>query len=256
MASGTASGMDAMSGIEGVIGTGFNDTLTGNSGIIGDTLLGGGGNDIINGLGGVDNLDGGEGDDLFLIGAGGEHILNETISGGAGANVIRFTSTADTDALTLTEGVSGISEVEISNAAGINTGTNSLNVDASAHDTGLLLTGNNGANELIGTQGDDTMVGGAGNDALTGGDGIDTLDYSDSPNRVIVNLRTNDPISVGGVEVAANTARDGHGAIDTHSGIENVIGSAFDDYVQGRSNVVNVIDGGAGNDTLAGSGST
>ena len=60
--------------------------------------------------------------------------------------------------------------------------------------------------------------------------------------------------------VTAGTARDGWdtagGGIDTFSGIENVIGSKFNDFVQGTSSVANLIDGGAGNDTLVGSGSS
>ena len=64
---------------------------------------------------------------------------------------------------------------------------------------------------------------------------------------------TTTTITIGGVSVAPGTASDGFGGTDTISGFENVIGSEFNDYIQGLSNVANRFEGGAGNDTLAGS---
>ncbi len=90
---------------------------------------------------------------------------------------------------------------------------------------------------------------------LVGGAGTDTLLYDDSPTRVIVNMFTTTTVTIGGVSVTPGTASDGFGSTDTISGFENVIGSAFNDYIQGATNVANRLEGGAGNDTLAGSGS-
>jgi hypothetical protein len=66
-------------------------------------------------------------------------------------------------------------EVEASDAAGGNAGTVALNIDASAANIGLILTGNAGANTLTGTAVADMLVGNAGNDSLIGGDGNDTV---------------------------------------------------------------------------------
>ncbi len=95
------------------------------------------------------------------------------------------------------------------------------------------LTGGTGADSLYGGGGNDTIKGGAGADSLVGGADTDTLLYNDSPTRVIVNLRVTDPITVDGITVLANSALDGFGTTDAISGFENVIGSAFDDWIQG-----------------------
>jgi Ca2+-binding RTX toxin-like protein len=87
-----------------------------------------------------------------------------------------------------------------------------------------------------------------------GGADSDTLLYDDSPTRVIVNMLGTGTIVVGADTVLAGTARDGFGTTDTISGFENVIGSAFNDFLQGTTNVANRLEGGAGNDTLVGSG--
>ncbi|MEO6320741.1 MAG: cadherin-like domain-containing protein [Polaromonas sp.] len=67
-ASAAGLGTDTYSGIEGVIGTAFADTLTGSTSA--DTLRGGGGNDTISGLGGNDRISGGAGADTLTGGTG------------------------------------------------------------------------------------------------------------------------------------------------------------------------------------------
>jgi Ca2+-binding RTX toxin-like protein len=122
------------------------------------------------------------------------------------------------------------------------------------------LTGGTGADSLYGGAGDDTIRGGAGNDVLAGGLGIDTLSYADSPTRVIVNMLNTSSLVVGGITVDAGHAFDGFSPpipippTDTISSFENVIGSAFNDFLQGTTNVANRLEGGAGDDTLIGSG--
>ena len=162
-------------------GSGFNDQLLGFGG--NDTLTGGVGNDILNGDTGNDKLTGGAGDDtqngedgndVFLIGAGGHHGGGEVIDGGLDTNVIRFTSTV-ADTLTLSALITNVAEVEASDAAGGNAGTAALNINAAAVTSGLIITGNAGANTLTGTDFADTLIGNAGADQLIGGDGNDTL---------------------------------------------------------------------------------
>ena len=150
-----------------------NDTLNGGDG--NDILDGGTGNDILNGGAGDDTLQGGDGNDVFLIGSAAEHGVGEAIDGGAGSDVIRFTSTTLGQTLVLAPGVTAVESVVIGTAAGVITGLTALNVDASAVGSGLSLTGNNGANILTGTGFGDVLSGNAGNDTLLGGDGNDTL---------------------------------------------------------------------------------
>ena len=61
---------DVLVNVENVIGSDFNDTLTGNAGA--NRLTGGAGNDVMNGMGGIDYLIGGAGDDSMTGGAGAD----------------------------------------------------------------------------------------------------------------------------------------------------------------------------------------
>ena len=72
-----------VSQFENVIGSGFADTITGNS--TNNSLNGGAGNDTLDGGAGNDTLIGGAGNDTLIGGAG-----NDTLTGGAGADKFRF----------------------------------------------------------------------------------------------------------------------------------------------------------------------
>jgi len=112
----------------------------------------------------------------------------------------------------------------------------------------------NAPNTLVGGSGDDQLIGLEGADSLAGGAGNDTLAYVGSSARVIVNMLGSGSITVGTDTVVAGTALDGFGTTDTISGFENVIGSAFDDFIIGN-NAANVLEGRDGDDTLTGGGS-
>jgi Ca2+-binding RTX toxin-like protein len=101
-----------------------------------------------------------------------------------------------------------------------------------------VLRGDAGNDSLDGGTGNDVLIGGEGADKLIGGDGVDTADYSGSAAGVNVNLETG--VGKGG---------DAEG--DTLSGIENLIGSKFNDVLVGNASV-NMIDGGDGDDTITG----
>jgi hypothetical protein len=94
---GTAAG-DSLNGVDGIIGSSFDDTLTGfnnfsltGNDIYTNVMFGGGGNDNISGLGGPDSLYGETGNDTIDGGTG-----NDFIDGGADADVIVGGSGADT----------------------------------------------------------------------------------------------------------------------------------------------------------------
>ena len=105
-------------------------------------------------------------------------------------------------------------------------------------DQGDVLRGMDGNDMLFGGSGNDTLDGGPGADVLIGGAGIDTADYSSSTAAVNVNLQT-----------GHGTGGDAQG--DILGGIENVIGSAFNDTLAGSSGN-NTLVGGGGNDTIDG----
>ena len=100
------------------------------------------------------------------------------------------------------------------------------------------LYGGDGNDSLFGGTEDDLLQGGAGNDFMDGGDGIDTLDYTGSTAAVLLNLSN-------------GTAEGGHAVGDTFTGMENLIGSGFNDTLTGNLGA-NVIYGMVGNDILNG----
>jgi serralysin len=100
------------------------------------------------------------------------------------------------------------------------------------------LDGGAGDDTLVAGAGSDALIGGAGNDRLFGNAGVDTADYSADIAAVTVRL-------------AVGQATDGWGGRDTLSGIENIIGSAFNDRLEGDA-AANEIEGGNGNDTIYG----
>ncbi|PZR31559.1 hypothetical protein [Caulobacter segnis] len=103
-----------------------------------------------------------------------------------------------------------------------------------------VIDGGAGDDKLYGGDGDDRLIGGAGNDLLDGGAGSDTADYSGATASLSINLYN------------YGYSQDTRGAgVDTLVGIENVIGSAFNDQIYGDTNA-NRIDGGDGADTLYG----
>ena len=100
------------------------------------------------------------------------------------------------------------------------------------------MTGSIRGSKVYGLGGNDVLNGFAGFDHLDGGEGIDTASYSDSNEGVSVSLHD-------------GSGSGGFAEGDTIVGIENLIGSAYDDDLTGN-NGVNTLNGGAGNDILEG----
>ena len=101
---------------------------------------------------------------------------------------------------------------------------------------------------LYGEGGNDEFKGGAGNDHMDGGTGTDRVRYDlettftgdSATHGVIVNLSTTALIgvSVAGIaatNVAAGTAIDARGYVDTLVSIEDVDGTGYDDLIHGSS---------------------
>ncbi|MGH6819351.1 MAG: calcium-binding protein, partial [Methylocella sp.] len=80
------------------------------------------------------------------------------------------------------------------------------------------LDGMGGNDRIHGGAGDDRLMGGTGADLLDGGDGFDFADYSTSAGAVTIRLMQG--TGIGG---------DAEG--DTLMGIENILGSSFDDFI-------------------------
>src|SRR5204863_431729 len=111
LAAGSASGdgSDTLTGIEHAIGSGFDDTLTGDGGA--NRLDGAGGNDLLVGGGGNVQCDGGDGAGLpsrgrrtaELIGGAGD----DTLDGGSGSDTASFAGTANAVVVDLGAGTAG-----------------------------------------------------------------------------------------------------------------------------------------------------
>ncbi|MGX7895559.1 M10 family metallopeptidase [Tsuneonella sp. HG222] len=101
-----------------------------------------------------------------------------------------------------------------------------------------LIIGNSANNRLTGNGGNDALFGGTGADTLIGGAGIDTASYENDEGGVFVNL------SLGRGYGNASFG-------DTYDSIENVIGTAYNDFVIGDPGV-NRLDGAGGDDTIIG----
>ena len=138
-----------------------------------DTIIGGDGDDVINGLSDNDYLDGGAGNDVInggserdiVIGGSGDDALNggsgdDEMTAGTGNDVANGGSGNDRitgdDGDDLLNGGSGNDTLDGGNGADV-------------------LQGSSGSDLLLGGAGDDFLDGGRDNDILAGGDGADTL---------------------------------------------------------------------------------
>jgi Ca2+-binding RTX toxin-like protein len=109
-----------------------------------------------------------------------------------------------------------------------------------------LLFGEGGNDQLFGEGSQDTLDGGSGNDTLTGGIGADRLVGGDGFD--VVSYAT----ATAGVTVyLGNVGLTNDALGDTYFGIEQLIGSSYDDDVHGDSGS-NTINGEAGTDWLFG----
>lgn len=151
---------DVYTNIEGLIGSNFNDILSGDA--QDNILIGGGGLDLIDGGLGNDRLYGSEGTDYLYGGGGGDFI-----DGGAGEDYVAF-STANA-------GVTVNLDFAAANT-GDAAGDVYLNIEGVVGSTfNDVLVGGAGQDILSGDAGDDVIVGGGGEDRLIGGAGSDTF---------------------------------------------------------------------------------
>ena len=189
-----------------------NDTIVGNAGS--DTIIGGTGSDNLTGGDGADIFiwNKGDGNDtitdyeeedtlqfngdyvkskktntktgvvVFTMASGAKITLN-----GAAGKIISFTDSkypnGDTypqavkynDAGTAVTLTADYNKDSYSTADHEEYAKTIVNIDASAVDQDIALTGNQKNNKIFGGSGNDTLTGGKGNDSLTGGDGSDVF---------------------------------------------------------------------------------
>jgi Ca2+-binding RTX toxin-like protein len=237
-----------VSGFENLLGSAFNDTLTGDANA--NTITGGAGDDVLNPGANlsatVDLLDGGIGSDTLSFAGNVLSIiatLNGAFDGSASVdgNVVatlrsieNITGGANNDTLTgdgndniiegglgsdLLDGGLGNDTVRFtgSTAVTLNLATLTAQTTGWGNDT---ITGfenvrtGSGADNITGDGVDNIFYDGGGNDTYDGAGGNDTVDYSASTSTVTVDLNT------------ATASRGTFGGTDTLTSIENIVGAA------------------------------
>ncbi|MEP3888988.1 MAG: NF038122 family metalloprotease [Hellea sp.] len=231
-------------------GTPGNDDLMGT---VGDDIINGlDGNDVLTGLAGNDALNGGDGVDTLIGGEGADELnggggLDSADYRGALAGVAFNVLTGGTGGEANGDSFSSVERFFLSN----------FNDTVTGSDANEFFFGENGNDTINGGGGIDRIDGGAGNDIQRGQDGNDTLFGSAGADQLNGGAGTdvaNYDLATSAVELSLATGGTvGDAAGDTYFGIEIVIGSDFDDIVEGN-NSVNDLRGGDGNDTLIGLG--
>lgn len=239
-----------------------NDTLYGNEGI--DTIYGGLGDDIIYGCQplhsdtAADVLIGGAGNDTYYLDDTNDVIVETVLLKG---------KTVDTGGFdTIYAGFNiDLTEAKYKNVENV-TFTGSSGLVATGNDGANFLIGNTGANKLMGGKGNDSLFGGNDNliDALEGGAGNDIYVYKD---RGVGNNDTFTEAVDGGADEIYSYS---HVNLNDFANIENITlanvsggttatlvdeinatGNAGANFIYGNF-AKNTITGGAGNDTLVG----
>lgn len=203
-----------------IVGGGGNDRINGKGGH--DTICGGGGNDKIDGNSGSDTLDGGPGDDI-LDGYRG----SDTLHGGSGDDVLMGTK-----------------------------GKDELHGGADAD----MLDGGRGTDDLDGEGGDDRLNGGSGNDSLNGGPGSDYVDGSRGDDAMVSGGPGDFDIVVGNTGIDKIDGGPGEHDIASYATSTvplsvNLGSGEMNGEVSEHLSEIEDVLGGTGNDTLIGNGS-
>ena len=276
---------DSGSGIDGIIGSDYDDTLIGFDGQgTGDDAFtnqfwGRDGNDYIDGAGGDDELYGEAGDDEIYGGDGDDTIDggtgDDTIDGGAGADDISAGSGDDivyggegNDTIYGYEGSDtvdgGAGDDYINTRTSTGTGqpdTGFDHPDSSALDYSADSDPSNDMDTVYGGAGNDTILTGDDNDYIEGGDGDDTIDagfdddevYGGAGNDTIQGGEGNDTIDGGDdndiIYGDVSPDSDDYAAFSYYELDDNGETTSADSDPTNNSDV---IYGGAGNDTIYG----
>ncbi|ASG24922.1 calcium-binding protein [Nitrospirillum viridazoti] len=201
--------------------SGFGNSLN-------NTIIGGIGDDVLDGAAGADALIGGAGNDLYVVDNAGDVV---TENPGEGLDEVRTTLAA----YTLTPNVENL------------TFTGSGNFTGTGNALGNLITGGTGNDQLIGGTGADTLIGGMGDDTYGVDDTGDVLQENagEGTDTILTTLT--------GYTLGANfenlTYTGTAAFAGTGNGLGNLIkGGAGGDQLDGAAGADTLI-GGAGNDT-------
>jgi Ca2+-binding RTX toxin-like protein len=244
-------GIDTLTSVEHLIGSAFNDKLTGNSTF--NTLDGGAGNDSLNGAAGADTLIGGLGNDSYFV-DNKKDVVVEKLNEGTDhvSSSITYTLPANVENLTLigTSAINGTGNFLANKMVG-NSAANRF-IGGAGFD---LLDGSAGNDTLDGGAGKDTLIGGAGKDTMIGDSGDDSYSVDNVSDVVTEDANAGTdlvsssvsyllPINVENLTLTGTAALNGTG-----NGLANVmVGNAANNQLNGGSGADTLI-GGRGNDS-------
>jgi Ca2+-binding RTX toxin-like protein len=243
-----------------------NDVINGNGGFY-DAIFGLGGDDELNGGDGVDNIRGGQGDDELNGGAGDDFLRGDqgtdSFDGGDGTDMLRFNAGASLDhGVTVDLSLGAVLDDGFGNAESV---VNVENLRGS--NFGDDLTGDANDNFVRGDAGEDTLNGGGGNDDLRGGDDNDTVSGEDDDDFLrgdagddTLDGGDGNDVLEGGDDSDTLIGRAGDDFLDGGGGGDELVGNEGNDHIEGRDGDDNInggdesdsIDGGAGDDTIEG----
>lgn len=205
-----------------IIGGGWNDVLSGGLGR--DTLVGRDGDDWLDGGSGLANqMQGGAGNDTYIVSAAGDTIVE---FGGGGVDSVRTGLAAFTLA-------ANIENLDF-------TGTGQFVGVGNARDN--LISGGVDRDTLVGRSGDDTLSGGSGAaNTLIGGVGDDTY---------VVQVAGDSLVEYAGE--GTDTVRTTLGGYTLRAHLEHLVYTGAGNFTGVGNDAENVITGGAGSDTLNG----
>ena len=270
----TVEKIDGRAGNNIVAGTQYNDTLDLSAtelvnianidGDVGnDAITGSAGNDLIIGGAGSDILAGGAGDDIFQI--NGNDTAYDRFQGDTGYDFIQGGNGDDIIRMNIFSGASTVEKIDGGAGNNVISGTqyndtldlsgtylvNIANIDAGA-----------GNDAITGSAGNDLIVGGAGSDVLAGGLGNDIFQINGSDAAYdrfqgddgydLIQGGDDDDIIRMNVFSSVSTVEK----IDGGAGNNVVAGTQYNDTLDfSTTELVNIanIDGGAGNDAITGS---
>ncbi|MBK7365839.1 MAG: S8 family serine peptidase [Nitrosomonas sp.] len=172
-------------------------------------IIGNAGDNLIAGTAYRDQLNGGDGSDIYIISTAAHHAQAEIAdAGNMGTDEVRFAATI-ASTLTLFAGDTGIDQVVIgtgTKTSAITTGTTALNINAATVTNSLKLIGNNGSNVLTGTAQADLLDGRSGVDSLNGGNGTDIYLISTSAEHTTAEIADSGVSGVDEIRFAATSA--------------------------------------------------
>ncbi|WP_395648183.1 FG-GAP-like repeat-containing protein [Terricaulis sp.] len=228
-----------------------NINLTGNDGEEGwgsnvnDTITGGAGPDQLHGQGGADTLIGGAGNDIYFT--DGLDTIIETANNGT--DYIETTVSFSLEGYDNIENLTGDGGVALTLTG--NSLDNSIVGESFTNDTLIGGVGNDTLNGLSGT---DILIGGVGDDTYVFGNvgPVDTITENpgEGTDTIFVQMTSLTSFSMAGyanVENLTYSPSSSTGRTITGSSINNVIAAT-------SSSSPDMIDGGAGDDTMSGSG--